>query len=174
MALVASKSATLDGPTHSAGPVFKRMRYTYNQSVTLKVGEAVCLDFTAADVAAYGYMRCVDIADGNVTAKASVCGICTDLLDSAGLEGWIEVQVRGEYGPVSCDHALALNDPVIASNDPPGDVKIYVESGLNPPFAICTWTDPGAAGNTHPVFGAIADDEAVIYMYDIYNLSAIL
>jgi hypothetical protein len=170
MSLTAQKTDNYDGHVKVPDTIIK-MYFTRNAATTIAVGDVVALDFDATDCAAYGYMKCVDIGDATVNDLA--CGIVRDLLDTDGTSaGYILVQVKGEYGPVDCDTGLALYDPVIVSATA-GDCKIYVETGLYPPFGRCTFADPGGGGGTHTTFGAIADNECVIYMTDIFGLASL-
>jgi len=147
----AQKVDGLDGD-FGTGVAIIKMYYTYNASATLAVKDVVALDFADST---YGRMRSVDIADATVNDLA--CGVVIDLLGTSGTAaGDILVQVRGVATGVDCDAGTARYDPLIASATA-GDAKIYVNSGIESPFAY-------ALDN-------VSSSECDIYLPDIYNLA---
>jgi hypothetical protein len=151
------------GTVYPTGVVKIKMWFNYT-AVAVAVDDVVSLNL--ADTT-YGYMRSCSESDGDAQATALACGIVSSLLDNSGSEdGWIEVQVKGVYGGssprgVDCDNGTAAGDPLIASATA-GNVKIYVETGLNSPFAIALTAD-----------GTPANDECYIYLLDKFNLSSL-
>lgn len=151
------------GTVYSTGSVYVKMWFNYG-AVAVAVDDVVSLDL--ADTT-YGYMRSCRESDGDAQATALACGVVADLLDCTGsADGWILVQVKGVVGGttprgIDCDNGTAAGDPLIASSTA-GDVKIYVETGLNAPFAIALTAD-----------GTPANDQCYVYLLDKFSLSTL-